>query len=32
MRKWTRKSREMIDPATQPKKVKYDDPLYSRFR
>ena len=32
MRKWTRKSKEMIDPATQPKKrKKYKDPLYSRF-
>jgi hypothetical protein len=32
MRKWTRKSREMIDPATKPKKVKSDNPLYSRWR
>jgi len=32
MRKWTRKSREMIDPATQPKKVESDNPLYSRWR
>ena len=32
MRKWTRRSREMIDPATKPKKVKSDDPLYSRWR
>jgi len=32
MRKWTRRSREMIDPATQPKKVKSDNPLYSRWR